>query len=150
MEPSFPIRRAKTQDLDHVLTIERASFGAEAYDRNLFAEFLAAPHALFLLAERRGHAAGYIIAAVRRGGVSAELVSIAIHPRARRMGAASLLLASAIRRLKRRRVERLTLMVKTGNEAARAFYARFGFRPVRRVVGYYEDGADGLAMRKDL
>jgi ribosomal-protein-alanine N-acetyltransferase len=150
MESNFLIRRARTPDLDRVLTIERASFGAEAYDRNLFAEFLAAPHALFLLAERRGLTAGYVIAALRPSGGSAELVSIAIHPRARRMGAASILLASAIRRLKRRRVERLTLMVKTGNGAARAFYARFGFRPVRRVPGYYEDGADGLAMRKDL
>jgi ribosomal-protein-alanine acetyltransferase len=150
MESNFPIRRATTPDLDRVLNIERASFGAEAYDRNLFAEFLAAPHALFLLAEHRGRAAGYIIAAVRPGGVSAELVSIAIRPRARRLGAASLLLRSVIRRLKRRRVERLTLMVRIGNEAARAFYIRFGFRPVRRVAGYYEDGADGLAMRKDL
>ena len=33
---------------------------------------------------------------------------------------------------------------------ARAFYAKYGFRQLRRVAGYYEDGADGLSLAKDL
>ena len=45
---------------------------------------------------------------------------------------------------------RLGLMVKATNRRARAFYEKYGFRKLRRVAGYYEDGADGLSLAKDL
>jgi ribosomal protein S18 acetylase RimI-like enzyme len=41
-------------------------------------------------------------------------------------------------------------MVKVTNQRARDFYAKYGFRKLRRVAGYYEDGADGLSLAKDL
>jgi ribosomal protein S18 acetylase RimI-like enzyme len=41
-------------------------------------------------------------------------------------------------------------MVMTTNRAARAFYEKYGFRKLRRVPRYYENGADGLRMGKDL
>jgi ribosomal protein S18 acetylase RimI-like enzyme len=57
---------------------------------------------------------------------------------------------STLRRLRRRGIARLGLMVKVTNQRARAFYAKYGFRQLRRVAGYYEDGADGLSLAKDL
>ena len=36
------------------------------------------------------------------------------------------------------------------NTAARAFYEKYGFRKLRIVRGYYEDGEDGMLMSKDL
>jgi [ribosomal protein S18]-alanine N-acetyltransferase len=41
-------------------------------------------------------------------------------------------------------------MVRQTNAPARAFYEKFGFRKVRIVRNYYEDGEDGLLMTKDL
>ena len=57
---------------------------------------------------------------------------------------------STLRRLRRRGVTRLRLMVKVTNRRALAFYEKYGFRKIRRVARYYEDGADGLSLSKDL
>jgi ribosomal-protein-alanine N-acetyltransferase len=78
------------------------------------------------------------------------LVSIAIDPAARGKGAGSALLESSLRRLKRRSVARFGLMVRLSNAPARAFYEKYGFRKLRTVRRYYEDGEDGLLMSKDL
>ena len=142
------VRRFRPADLEPILAIERASFGRYAYDRKLFAEYYAGCGPLFLVAARAGRICGYLIACTR--GDSAELVSIAVAPAARRSGAASTLFRSLLRRLRRRNVTRLALMVRTDNAGAHAFYARYGFRNVRRVRGYYEDGADAWLMRRDV
>jgi ribosomal-protein-alanine N-acetyltransferase len=137
--------------MDRVLEIERASFGKEAYDRKLFAEYGRKCGDLFLLAGRP-QIDGYSIACIcdRRGAAIASLESIAVHPRARGQGAASSLLKSTIRRLKLRGVSRITLMVRHSNAAALRFYERRGFTAVRIAPAYYEDGEEGLVMRKDL
>jgi len=61
-----------------------------------------------------------------------------------------LLLESVLRRLGRRGVQRISLMVRPANRAALRLYAEAGFRRVRRVAAYYEDGRDGLLMVRGL
>jgi ribosomal-protein-alanine N-acetyltransferase len=134
--------------MDRILEVEHASFGKDAYDRNLFAEFFHKCGGLFLVAVRRSGVCGYIVTCIR--GERAELVSIAVDPAARGKGAASALLESTLRRLRRRSVARFGLMVRVTNAPARAFYEKYGFRPLRTVRRYYEDGEDGLLMTKDL
>jgi ribosomal-protein-alanine N-acetyltransferase len=138
----------RQRDLDAILDVERASFGKDAYDRKLFARYSRTCEGLFLVAGSAGSVHGYSLTRVT--GNRAELVSIAVDPPARRQGAASALLCSTLRRLRRRKVERLSLMVRVTNAAARAFYEKFQFTEVRIVRGYYEDGADGCAMRRSL
>ena len=41
-------------------------------------------------------------------------------------------------------------MVKVTNLPALSLYKKFGFRKVRRVACYYEDGADGFSLARDL
>jgi ribosomal-protein-alanine N-acetyltransferase len=53
---------------------------------------------------------------------------------------------STLRRLRLRRIGRFGLMVKVTNREARAFYEKYGFRKVRTVRRYYEDGNDGWLM----
>jgi len=48
MPGRFLVRRFRASDLDRILTIEHASFGEDAYDRNLFAEYARECGALFL------------------------------------------------------------------------------------------------------
>ena|SRR5207253_1680709 len=147
MQRRFSVRRARVADLERILVIEHASFGDDAYNRNLFAEYHRLKGCLFLVAEGPGGVCGYaIVAAAPR----AELVSIAVAPRQRGRGAAQVLMASILRRLRLRGIPRLDLTVKISNRRARAFYERYGFRKVRRLPGYYEDGADGVLMRLDL
>jgi ribosomal-protein-alanine N-acetyltransferase len=142
------IRRVKIDDLDPIMEIERASFGRDAYDRNLFAEFARKCGGLFLVALRGNTVIGYAITAVRQR--RAELVSIAVRPKERGRGAGAVLMDSILRRLRRRGVTRFVLMVKITNLRAQAFYEKYGFRKFRRVRAYYEDGADGFLFVKLL
>ncbi len=142
------VRKFRSADMDAILEVEHASFGSDAYDRNLFAEFARTCGDLFLVAERRSQVCGYIVTCIR--GDRAEVVSIAVAPDGRRRGAASAMLTATLRRLSRRPVDRCGLMVRLSNAPARAFYEKFGFRKVRTVRGYYEDGEDGLLMTKSL
>jgi ribosomal-protein-alanine N-acetyltransferase len=144
MEKRFSVRRARAADLDRILAIEAASFGVDAYDRNLFAEYTRKCGEFFLVATGGTKVVGYAITCLR--GDRADLVSIAVSPGVRGKGAATALMDSILRRLKRREVSRFTLTVKVTNARAIAFYEKYGFRKLRRVPGYYEDGADGLLL----
>jgi ribosomal-protein-alanine N-acetyltransferase len=79
-----------------------------------------------------------------------EIVSIAVERAVRRRGAASLLMKSTLRRLRRRSIERLNLMVRLKNHPAQEFYEKYGFKRVRLVRRYYDDGTDGILMSKNL
>jgi [ribosomal protein S18]-alanine N-acetyltransferase len=148
----FSTRRVRLADFDRILEIERACFGADAYDRKLFAEYFHKCGDLFLVIERRRSICGYILSCIRGRAASpaAELVSLAVEPAARRKGAASVLLAATLRRLRRRAVHRLNLMVKVTNRPAITFYEGQGFTTIRRVPRYYEDSADAFLMSRDL
>lgn len=148
MVSGMAVRRFRWAELERLMEIEHSSFGEDAYDRNLFAEFFHKWGDLFLVAERRGKVCGYMVTCIR--GERAELVSVAVDPAERGRGAASALLGSTLRRLRRRGAARLVLMVRQTNAPARAFYEKFDFRRVRTVRKYYEDGEDGLLMTKDL
>jgi len=146
MPTPYPVRRLRPADLDRICEIEHASFGKDAYDRNLFAVFSHECGDLFLVVEHHRAVCGYMITCIR--GEQAELISVAVDPAERRSGAASALIESTFRRLARRGVVRIRLMVKVTNRKARAFYEKYGFDKVRIVRGYYEDGADGLLMAR--
>src|SRR5882757_1891681 len=144
MHQRFSVRRARLSDLDRILAIERAGFGQWAWDRNLFAEHVRKCGELFLVAVWQDLVIGYCITWIFPGLIRrrAELVSIAVDPKFRGKGAADVLMAVTLRGLKRRGIPRIGLMVKVTNDRARAFYEKYGFREVRRVAGYYEDGED--------
>jgi [ribosomal protein S18]-alanine N-acetyltransferase len=152
MEPQILVRRARASDIDDILAIERDGFGKWAWDRNLFAEYARVCGDFFLVAESAGKVSGYSITCVSRGLVRrrAELVSIAVAPDARGKGVADALLIRTLRGLRRRGIPRVGLTVKVTNERARAFYEKHGFRKVRRIAGYYEDGEDAFALRLEL
>src|SRR5450631_4419768 len=79
MDKRFVVRLVRQRDLDRILEIEAASFGADAYDRNLFAEYTRKCGGLFLVAERGTKVCAYSITAISPGrlGNRAELVSMA-------------------------------------------------------------------------
>jgi len=144
MRVQYRIRKAARSDLARIQEIEDASFGREAYDCKLFAYYLNRCGQLFLVAERRGRVCAYMITC--RQALRAELISVAVDPAQRKAGAASALLEGTLRRLRRQRIARWHLMVRLSNRAALRFYEKYGFRPIRRVPGYYEDGGAGIMM----
>src|SRR5262245_4751833 len=152
MAPIFVIRRARPSDMPPILVVERAGFGEWAWDRKLFAEYMDTCGDTLLVAESRGRVVGYAITCITRRLISsrAELVSIAVSPSVRGKGAADALLRSAIRRVRARKVSRIALTVKVTNGRALRFYEKYGFRRIRRVPRYYEDGEDAFWLQLDV
>jgi ribosomal-protein-alanine N-acetyltransferase len=146
--PRIHLRRAAPRDIEAIVTLEKASFGASAWPARLFERYLEHCADLFLVASLEGRVAAYCITC--HDSHRAELHSIAVHPRYRGTGIAIRLLRRTEMALRRHGVELWFLTVRRGNIQAIVLYRRFGFEPARRVRGYYEDGEDGWRMRKRL
>jgi ribosomal-protein-alanine N-acetyltransferase len=135
----------RLRHLDRILQIERASFGPDAWPREAFLEYYDDCRELFFVVKFSRRIAGYIIGCV--DARDAEIASLAVHPDYRRRGLAAALIGRALRELRAAGIRRVELMVRVGNTAGEQLYRSLGFRRVRTVPGYYEDGGDGILMR---
>lgn len=79
----------------------------------------------------------------------AELITIGVHPDARRGGIAATMIELMVRDLAARGVKRVFLEVAENNHPARALYEKHGFAVVGRRPKYY-DGIDAILMARDL
>jgi ribosomal-protein-alanine N-acetyltransferase len=139
------IRPFQARDLDRILEIENASFGPDAWDRELFLEYFRRCPELFLVARHRRRIGGYIITCT--GAKEAELVSIAVDPRNRLRGVGRALLDATLAQLRSRRVSIWWLMVETSNDPAIRFYENYGFARKRRTKRYYGAERDAWRMK---
>jgi ribosomal-protein-alanine N-acetyltransferase len=141
------IRRARSADLPSILRIEKTSFAGDAWDRALFLNYFdQSDRSVFLVSTMNHAVVGYALAF--HGGNRAEIHSIAVEPKWRGQGFAIALLKRVLSALRRRGFRTVYLNVRLGNKAAIGLYRRVGFQRVRRVNGYYEDGAAAWRMRK--
>jgi ribosomal-protein-alanine N-acetyltransferase len=112
-----------------------------------FALLLAEPTTLLAI-RPEGFALGRI------AGPEAELLTLAVHPDARRRGHALALVAAFESAAADRGAEVALLEVAVTNAAARALYARLGYATAGRRPGYYVRGAappvDALVLSKRL
>ena len=138
------IRPARLFDIGEIMRIERESF-REAYPRGLFLVFLENNPETFLVAEYNGKVIGYVMAYLRPD-LEGHIMSIAVDERYRGNGIGSALLTEAIDRLIARGARYIGLEVRVSNEKAIKLYERFGFRKVKRIIGYYSDGEDAYYM----
>lgn len=139
------VRAMRREDVPRVLEIARASL-PEAWTLEGFAEELAAPGrvALVLGAPIDGYAIGTLTLD------QLEVLSIAVHPRARRRGAGRELLAALLDVARVRGATRAVLEVRFDNAAAIALYRGHGFEEVGRRARYYADGTDATIMASAL
>ena len=141
------IRRARSADLPAILRIEKKSFAGDAWDRALFLDYFdQSARSVFLVSTMNHAVVGYALA-FHRGNL-AEIHSIALEPKWRGQGLAIALLKRVLSALRRRGFRTVYLNVRLGNKAAIGLYRGVGFQRVRRVNGYYEDGAAAWRMRK--
>ena len=141
------IRRAHIDDLPSILRIEKKSFGRDAWDREIFLDYFdRSARSAFLVAAINRKIVGYALAFHTQTG--AEIHSIAVAPAERGRGVAIALLKRIIALLRRRGFETISLNVRLENKAAIQLYRKLGFHRVRRVNGYYEDGAPAWRMRR--
>ncbi len=145
---SFRIERFEPRQIRRILAIEQVAFPSETYTREIFQDLYRDCGGFFFVVKYSRVIAGYMVTCVNED--RAEIISLAVHPSYRRRGGAKALMAHTLTALARRRVRQVHLMVRTENHQAIAFYESFGFVRQRRVANYYEDGGEGLRMRKLL
>jgi ribosomal-protein-alanine N-acetyltransferase len=148
LKATIQIVRFRPRHLPRVLRIERASFGTDAWPRSEFLEYYRECGEWFVVAKLSGRIAGYAITCMEKR--AAELASIAVHPDYRRRGVADALLRHMLDAVASAGLRRVELMVRCDNPAGQQLYRSLGFRRVRRVHGYYDDGTEGILMAKSL
>ena len=147
--PSSSISPMRPDDLDEVVTIERASFGMP-WSRGAFLYEIEQNRVArcWVLREDERVAAYLCLWEIAD---ELHVTNIAVHPGLRRRGLARRLLGAILEDGRTRRLRAVTLEVRPTNDEARTLYESFGFRVVGRRRGYYYDtGEDALIMESDL
>jgi ribosomal-protein-alanine N-acetyltransferase len=128
-------------DTAPLAALHAASF-QDAWDAASLRTTLAAP-GTFAFHDRDG------FVAARVASDEAEILTLAVAPRARGKGLGRALLNAAIAEAQRRGARAVFLEVGSDNPAALALYAALGFANVGSRKGYY-GGRDALVLRLSL
>jgi ribosomal-protein-alanine N-acetyltransferase len=147
--PLPSISPMRPDDLDEVVTIERASFGMP-WSRGAFLyEIEQNRVARCWVLREDDRVVAYLC--LWEIGDELHVTNIAVHPGLRRRGLARRLLGAILEDGRARRLRAVTLEVRPTNDEARTLYESFGFRVVGRRRGYYYDtGEDALIMESEL
>ncbi len=147
------IRPAEAPDIDALLTVEQQCFNVYYYayymlNRRNFEFCLEDADSLFLVAVVQEQVVGYVLGPVEpwREPPAAHIDSIAVLPEMQNRGLGSRLLQSFMSEASRAGCKLVTLEVAAANEAGLAFFARHGFRKLRRLRNYYGKDLHGLLM----
>ena len=143
------IRPATRADLDGLLALENL-FPSDRLSRAAWRRFLRVDTARVWVAVQGAEVVGNLILLLRQGADSGRIYSVVVAPAARGQGLGDRLVATAERAARAAGRHRLRLEVRQDNAAARALYARRGYREIAQMAGYYDDGADGLKLERRL
>ena len=125
---------------------------APAWDGGAMTEILSLPGSFGLIAGSGEQADGLLIG--RLAVDEAEILTLGVHPRARRRGLGQALVAAALGQMAAGGATSVFLEVATDNEAACGLYRGAGFQVVGRRRGYYDRGggarADAWVMRRPI
>ena len=145
------LRPMTMADLDTVLGLELALFGAEAWSRQMLAgELGQQPDSrYYLVAEDAGTIVGY--AGLLAAGGQADVLTIAVDTARWSRGVGSELLRQLLAEAARRGCGEVFLEVRADNARAQRLYRWFGFDDIGVRRGYYQpSGTDAIVMRREL
>lgn len=156
------LRDADWRDLTTMATLEQQIFPADAWSQaTMWAELACRPRRAYLVAE--GHPGGGVdgdgrllgYAGLDLAGDVADVMTVAVDPRARGRGLGATLLEGLHARARDAGARSVMLEVRADNTSALGLYRTRGYEVVRTRVGYYRDPAggpaqDALIMRKEL
>ena len=153
------VMEAEVKDHRSVAELHDQSF-ARGWSQSEIAKLALQPNVTMLVARAVGDPDGPLLGMniARHTKDEAEILSIAVNPKARRRGLGDALMREMILRLRADRIGALLLEVDGSNVAATHLYRKLGFEKVGNRLGYYrnksEDGttqrSNALVMRLDL
>lgn len=143
------IRRGAAKDAAAILEME-AHFPSDRMSARSVRNFLRAPSAHVWVVEAGRELVGSLVLLTRRGTHSARIYSVIVLPQMRGQGLAAKLVAAAEGQARTLGLSAVTLEVREDNAAARALYRKLGYIEVKMLPSFYDDGSDGLRLRKLL
>jgi ribosomal-protein-alanine acetyltransferase len=145
------VREATPEDLEAIMSLERASFPTDAWSDAMMREELVSPHGWYIVDEVATRVVGYAGLRAVRGAKDADVQTIAIAEASRGRGRGRALLRALLAEADRRGVHDVFLEVRADNPVAQALYASEGFHEVGRRPRYYQpDDVDAVVMKLDL
>ncbi|NYT03673.1 MAG: ribosomal protein S18-alanine N-acetyltransferase [Candidatus Methanofastidiosa archaeon] len=102
----------------------------------------------FLVVEKDGEVIGFVIGIVQKK--EGHILVIAIRDDFKRKGIGTFLMKKLIDIYKKKGITRLKLEVRASNIAAISMYKNLGFKITNRLKHYYENGEDGLLLRREM
>lgn len=143
-------RLARTDDIDALVALEKASFDDDRISRRSFRRFLDAPRDRLIIAESASQLLGYVLVLMHKATRLARIYSIAVSPAARGQGLGEKLIreAETVAADAGRIVMRLE--VRTDNTGAIALYRRLGYRQFGTLKDYYADHGDALRFERRI
>lgn len=146
------LRRCQKQDLAGLYELDQVCFPPGiAYSRADLEYFFSHPRSSCWIAEKPdGNVAGFLILQRNRrsGLVVGHIVTLDVHPAARRNGLGTLLMQAAEKQMKEEGAGVMSLEVAENNIAARQFYLGLGFETRGRIAKYYGGKVDAEVMEK--
>lgn len=127
--------------LDELANLHRACFPNKPWSAADFAELKKS--GCDIIASQNGFIVWRVVAD------EAEIITIGVHPDARRSGIASAMLTLAESDAKKRGAQKIFLEVAENNHSARAMYTQNGYSQIGVRPKYY-DGIDAILMAKNL
>jgi len=147
---SIHIRRATTDDLETLYSIERECFTVEAFTEEQLAYLLENPKGVSLIAQIDNEVAGFIVGLICTHGTAriGHVYTIDVAVKHRRKGVGLRLLGELEQRFVENGVEICYLEARRGNVAALELYRKHGYTKVDVLKDFYSEGVDGVRVMK--
>lgn len=143
------IRRATLADLPVLVALER-DFPGDRLSRRSFRHLLTRARADVWVAVADDCIVGNAVVLYRAHVRQARLYSLVVHPARRGRGIARGLVDAAEAAARLHDCACVHLEVRIDNDPALGLYAKLGYRTVRRIPRFYEDGQDALRLERRL
>jgi ribosomal-protein-alanine acetyltransferase len=153
---SVLMRRAKVDDLDAIMRLERETFVDDAWPEDAMRREIEGPHGYYLVAvddevdDPDARLLGYAGLLAPARSAQGDIQTIAVAPFARGMGLGRGLMHALITQARRRGVAELFLEVRADNPIARTLYESLGFEQIGLRRRYYRGGIDAVLMRLEV
>jgi len=138
VEGKISLRDARRDDIEALLSIQRASPGAAPWTRADYEGLLAAKESICLVAgDGMSEGMGFVLARVMADEM--EILNLAVRPAQQRRGLGRRLVEEALARARARGARHCWLEVRASNQAALEFYRALGFQERTRRRNYYRE-----------
>ncbi|MFB9136269.1 GNAT family N-acetyltransferase/peptidase C39 family protein [Vibrio sp. AK197] len=143
-------RLAELADLNDLNALEQQLFEGDKISPRQMKRFLLSPHSLIFVAVHQTELVGYALLLFHQGTQLSRLYSIAVKPDFRGQKIAQSLIELCEQAALGQGSTTLRLEVREDNISARKLYEKLDYKPLKVLVHYYDDLANGLRMQKRL